>query len=271
MVALSRRSAGPLACLLMWVVAGVASAGETAPEAKAQEISPQEISRRARDRGALNLMDLTAELRLVTTSRDGASKEQVLVSSARRVAGKVRSLARFTAPPGVAGVAVLTAQAEGAAADEISLYLPKLHRVRKVAASQRGESFMQTDFSYADLGSTGGARDDSVKRKPDAVVEGRKSFVLEGTPGEGSPYGELILSVDQETFVPMRVEYRDREGKVMKVFRTLKLKRFQDRTLAAEAVMENQAQGSKTALTVLRVEASRLGDEDYTERALERG
>ncbi|HVE83458.1 MAG TPA: outer membrane lipoprotein-sorting protein [Myxococcales bacterium] len=235
------------------------------------EESAQEISRKSRERGALNLLDLTAELRLVTTGKDGAVKEQRLVSSARKVGGKLHSLARFTEPSGVAGVAVLTVQGEGAAADEISLYLPKLKRVRKIVQSQRGESFMQTDFSYADLGSSGGARDEALKREPDAAAEGRQCYVLRGSPGEGSPYGEVTLFVDQETYVPMRVEYRDRDGKLLKVFRALKLKRFQDRTLAAEAVMENAAQGSRTALTVLRLEASRLSDDDFTERALERG
>jgi len=256
----SLRVPGALLAGLTWVAAGVAGAGESA----------QEIARKSRERGALNLLDLTAELRLVTTGKDGTSREQRMVTSSRRVGGKLHSISRFTAPPGVAGVAVLTAQGEGTAADEISLYLPKLKRVRKIVQAQRGESFMQTDFSYADLGSQG-AREDAVERAPDAVAEGRKCFVLKGNAGEGSPYGEVTLFVDQETYVPMRVEYRDKGGQLLKTFRTLKLKRFQERTLAAEAVMENQAQGSKTALTVLRLEASRLADEDFTERALERG
>jgi outer membrane lipoprotein-sorting protein len=257
---LSRRTAVALLAGLAWVVAPAAPAEESA----------HDIARKSRERGSLNLMDLTAELRLVTTGKDGVAKEQQMVSSARRVGGRVRSLSRFTAPPGVAGVAVLTVEGEGKGTDEISLYLPKLKRVRKIAQAQRGESFMSTDFSYADLGGQG-ARDDAMVRGPDAVAEGRKCFVLKGNAGEASPYREVTLFVDQETYVPMRVEYRDKDGALVKVFRTLKLKRFQDRTLAAESVMENQATGSKTALSVLKLEPSRLGDDDFTERALERG
>jgi hypothetical protein len=260
MVGPSFRAAGALLIGLAWSAAPVAGAQESA----------QEIARKSRERGALNLLDLTAELRMVTTGKDGSSKEQRMVSSARRIGGRIHSLVRFTAPPGVAGVAVLTAEGEGKSPDEISLYLPKLKRVRKIVQAQRGQAFMDTDFSYADLGAQG-AREDAVVRGPDAVAEGRKCYVLKGNAGEGSPYGEVTLFVDQETYVPMRVEYRDQEGQLVKVFRTLKLKRFQDRTLAAEAVMENQAQGSKTALSILRLEASRLSDEDFTERALERG
>jgi Outer membrane lipoprotein-sorting protein len=256
----SFRAAGALLIGLAWCGASTAWAEESA----------QEIARKSRERGALNLLDLTAELRMVTTGKDGAAKEQQMVSSARRIGGRIHSLARFTAPPGVAGVAVLTAEGDGKSPDEISLYLPKLKRVRKIAQAQRGESFMSTDFSYADLGAQG-AREDSVARGPDAVAEGRKCFVLKGSGGEGSPYGEVTLFVDQETYVPTRVEYRDRDGALLKVFRTLKLKKLQERTIAAESVMENQATGSKTALSVLKLEPSRLTDDDFTERALERG
>src|SRR5688500_3274214 len=74
---------------------------EPAPE------SAQEIARKSRERGSLNLLDLTAELRMVTTGSDGKAKEQTLVSSARKIGGRVHSVARFLSPPGVAGVAVL--------------------------------------------------------------------------------------------------------------------------------------------------------------------
>jgi hypothetical protein len=69
-----------------------------------------EISRKARERGALNLVGVRAELRLTTETKDGRKKEQQLTSTARRVEGRLRSLARFSQPP---GVAVLTV--EGAA------------------------------------------------------------------------------------------------------------------------------------------------------------
>jgi hypothetical protein len=247
-------------------VSAHARTGEPPPPGSAQD-----IARKSRERGSLNLLDLTAELRMVTTGSDGKAKEQTLVSSARKISGRVHTMARFMSPPGVAGVAVLTVEGEGDAPDEISLYLPKLKRVRKVARTQRGESFMQTDFAYADLGSTGGAREEDLRLMPEQAVDGRPCHVLRGEPGADSPYGQVTVFVDKETYVPLRAEYRDRDGALMKVYRALKQSRFKGRTLATEAVMENVKQGSKTTLTVLRLEESRLGDDAFTERALERG
>lgn len=233
--------------------------------------SASDIFKKSRERGALNLLDLTAELKLTTTDKAGATREQVITASSRKVEGRVRSISRFSSPPGVAGVTILTIEGPPGEGDEISLYLPKLKRVRKVAKSQRGDAFMQTDFSYADLGATGGAQEENLARKPDEKLDGRDVYVLTGKPGPESPYGELTAYVDKQTYAPMKVEYSDRAGKPWKVYRTVKLKKFKDRTIAAEAVMENLQTGSKTKLEVLRLQDSELGDDAFTERALERG
>ena len=101
------------------VCASIALADETAAE----------ISKKSRERGALNLVGLTAELKLVSIGADGRSKEQVLTSTSKNIDGKNHALARFSAPAGVAGVAVLTVAGD-AAGDDVSLYLPRLKRVR---------------------------------------------------------------------------------------------------------------------------------------------
>lgn len=237
--------------------------------ARAEE-SAQEISKKSREKGALNLVGLTAELKLVTTSSDGKAKEQVLSTTSKTINGKSHALARFSAPAGVSGVAVLTIEGAPGEGDDVSLYLPKLKRVRKVAKSDRGKAFMDTDFAYADITSNG-ASDDALKRLPDEKVEGRPCFVLKGKGDDSSPYGDVTLWVDQQTYVPMKVEYLDKAGKPFKRYRTLKLKSFRDRVMAAESVMENLQTGSKTQMTVLKLEDATLGDEAFTERALERG
>jgi hypothetical protein len=234
------------------------------------EETAAEISKRSREKGALNLVGLTAELKLVTSAADGKTKEQRLSTSSRTIGGKSHALARFFAPAPVAGVAVLTIEGSAGDGDDVALYLPKLKRVRKVAKSDRGKAFMDTDFAYADIASNG-TRDEDVKRLADEKVEGRDCYVLVGQGEAASAYGEVKLFVDKQTSVPMRVEYQDKSGKPFKRYRTLKLKAFQERVIAAESVMENLQTSSKTVMTVLKLEDSALGDDAFTEQALERG
>ncbi len=249
----------------VWMMCGVLAASVALAEESAAE-----ISKKSRERGALNLVDLSAELKLTTTSADGKVKDQVLSTSSKNVGGKNHALSRFIQPAGVAGVAFLTIEGGPGEADDISLYLPKLKRVRKVAKTERGKAFMDTDFSYADIASNG-SKDEENKRLPDDKVDGRDCFVLLGKGGDDSPYGEVKLFVDKQTWVPMKVEYADKAGKPLKRYRALKLKAFKDRTIAAQSVMENLQTGTKTQLTVLKLEDAASSDDAYTERALERG
>jgi hypothetical protein len=247
-----------LGCLVL--VASAALAEETAAE----------ISKNSRERGALNLVNLSAELKLTTTAADGKTKDQTLTTSSKNVGGKNHALSRFSEPAAVAGVAFLTIEGGPGEADDISLYLPKLKRVRKVAKTERGKAFMDTDFSYADIASNG-SRDEDMKRLPDEKVEGRDCFLIAGKGGEDSPYSEVKIWVDKKTWVPMKAEYADKAGKPFKRYRTLKLKAFKDRTIAAESVMENLQANTKTQMQVLKLEDAATSDDAYTERALERG
>src|SRR3954464_1845234 len=77
--------------------------------ALAEETAAQ-ISKNSRERGALNLVNLSAELKLTTTGADGKTKDQVLTTSSKNVGGKNHALSRFSQPPGVAGVAFLTVE-----------------------------------------------------------------------------------------------------------------------------------------------------------------
>jgi hypothetical protein len=257
-----RKIIAPLVCVLVALL--------VIPPARAED-SAVEIVRRSRERGALNLLGVRAEVKLTSVSKTGQRKEQVLTSTAKRVEGRLHSLARFSQPAGVAGVAVLTVEGARGEPADISLYLPKLKRVRKVARTQRGQSFMDTDFNYADLGGSGGEQEEVMRLVGETKVLDRLAHVLRGKPGPDSPYGEVTLYVDKETSVPVKIEYSDRDGKPLKVYRAQQLKTFKDKVLAARAVMENLQTGSTTTLEVLKLEEVQLGDEAFTERALERG
>ncbi|HYX90229.1 MAG TPA: outer membrane lipoprotein-sorting protein [Myxococcaceae bacterium] len=240
-----------------------------APALATSSESAEEIARKSRDRGALNLRDLSAEVRL-TTVRGEKTKVQVLRTTAKEIRGRSHSLARFLSPPGVDGVTVLTIEGQGEEPDDISIYLPKLRRVRKVATSQRGQSFMDTDFNYADLAGTGAERK-GVKRLADAKVGDRDAFVLQSDVVGDSPYRRVTLYVDKESYVPLRVDYADQDGRPFKHYEALKLRTFNGRILAAESVMKNLQSGSETRMEILRIEEATLGDEAFSERALERG
>ena len=95
---------------------------------------------------------MSAELRLVLTSKGGAQRvRHVLLRSKRNARGESRMLMRFTKPADVRGMGFLLIEHDGGE-DDRRLYIAALRRVRRISASGSGGNFMSSDFSYYDIG-----------------------------------------------------------------------------------------------------------------------
>jgi hypothetical protein len=110
--------------------------------------SPAEWLRRAFERryGASTHQQLTLSLHL-----DGHEvKRQQIEVVTQMEQGRLRALARFTAPEDLRDTALLVLEQDGRP-DDYFLFLPALDRVRRVSGAQRSDSFMGTDLTYEDL------------------------------------------------------------------------------------------------------------------------
>ena len=86
---------------------------------------------------------------------------------------------RFTSPADIKGTAVLTIENDGD--DDIWVYLPALKKVRRLAASNKKDAFVGTDFSYGDvLGHRVEDWNQKFVRKD--TLDGKPVIVIESTP-----------------------------------------------------------------------------------------
>ncbi len=66
--------------------------------------------------------------------------------------GLEKRFIRFIEPADVRGTAMLIVDNENTA-DEMWIYLPALKKVRRIVSSEKGKSFMSSEFSNADISS----------------------------------------------------------------------------------------------------------------------
>ena len=171
-------------------------------------------------------------------------------------------------PAEVRGVGFLVNERNGQASQR-SLYLPAQKRVRRVSGSAGSGTFLNTDFSYADLDLAGGAGDANTLLA-DETVDGQKCWVVATKPAD-SPYGRILTSVHQQTGVPLRVVYEDKDGKPVKRLESKKVKQLEGRWYAIESVMTTLAAGTTTTLSITSLDTkAALSPDDFTEQALER-
>jgi Outer membrane lipoprotein-sorting protein len=191
--------------------------------------------------------------------------------------GGDRLLMRFTYPNDIAGTSFLVWERDGAE-DERFLFLPALGRVRRIAGSERQESFVGSDFTYEEIG--GRALEDYTYALLDANAtftdaEGRAhpAYQLESRAKQADAlYPRVVSLVRKDNFVVVRAEIFNRRNEREKEYRVLRLEQVSGIWTALSVVMTNELDRTRTELTTTSVSYNvGLKESDFSRRELERG
>lgn len=244
-----------------------ASPGSAQTPSTAEEIADRMLSQ---DPFGWDEAETTIRMTLINGS--GAKKERVMESLRRRKGGQLQSVIRFRSPQEVAGTAFLMMEREKGESEQ-HIYLPGLKRTRRIVGREREGSFMGSDFSYADF-ERRDTRDSKQRRLPDEEVGGVKTYVLESVPKDlaTSTYSKIETWVRQDNFLPLRIRFYDKSGKLLKTYYTKRIRTMEGRPVIVEAQMVNKQTGHSTELVVdnLRPRTS-IPDTAFTPTALEHG
>lgn len=184
-----------------------------------QGVSETELMRRNLASG--KVLDSVASATFTLTDRSGAQrvrKTSTLTKLQPNGDDNMR-LVRFLAPADVKGTSTLLVEHAGAD-DDMWIYLPALKKVRRLAASNKKDSFVGTDFSYGDA--IGHKVDDWTHRLlREEQLDGVPCLVIESEPrtpavATDTGYSKRLTWVRTDNFVSPRVEIWDNEGKPLK-------------------------------------------------------
>ncbi len=256
--------------LLAFVLPAQAQDGERARSILAE-------ARRLAD-GERKWNDRTQEMKLrIIDRRGGERSRQLLIKVKKYDHDRTRSIVFFSAPEDVRGVGMLQ-WADPKGKDEQWLYLPELGKVRQISGAAKRESFVGTDFSYEDLAVITQILDwDDTEAKAEFVrdeeVNGHLCHLLEFTPtGKDISYGKVRAWVDAKELVVRKYEMVDKNGTVAKTLSLADVRLVGKIPTAFHMEMQNNGTGSRTVVDFTKVAYDTgLADEEFTQRALERG
>lgn len=212
----TRRPLWQLAILLM---VGSSTILLLARNAHAEELSPLAIMKR--NMISTKVSDSTTNATFTLTSNQGSKR-------VRKTRGYTRlqkngndnmRLVRFLTPADIKGTSTLLLEHTDAD-DDMWVYLPALHKVRRLSASNKKDSFVGTDFSYGDV----------IGYKPeewnhrlvkDEVIDGVACYVIESIPassavGQDSGYSKRLSWISKNNYVALRIEFWDMGGQPLK-------------------------------------------------------
>ncbi len=230
----------------------------------------QEIIDRVRDREDNQTMQ--SRVQMILTSKDGVRTERLLDQFSVRTGTVTKSVMVFQRPANVANTRFLVLSEEGTE-DNRWIFLPNLARVRRIAGSEGGSSFVGTDFTYDDLSIREASRDNHRLLRED-TVDGQKVFVIESspkTPGD-SQYSKVVSYILPDKWLPIKLEMYDRQGRLLKVMTAGQIENVQGIWSYRKAKMENVQAGTSTEINLQIIEyGKRIPDGVFTTRFLETG
>jgi len=117
----------------------------------AQQPDAGQIMSKARDLSMSG--SLSANVSLTITEKGGATRNRTISMATKSYPdGLEKRFIRFMEPADVRGTAMLIVDNEKTA-DEMWIYLPALKKVRRIVSTEKGKSFMSSEFSNADISS----------------------------------------------------------------------------------------------------------------------
>jgi len=159
--------------------------------------------------------------------------------------------------------------------DDRWLYLPALDLVKRIAASDKRTSFVGSDFLYEDVSGRNLAEDTH-----ELIKTTDEYYVVRNVPKKPDTveFSYFDVSIDQETFVPMKMEFYDKNNKLYRIIESLKVEtvevkegeKVQKFPTVVKSVVSDLNTGSKTEMEFTNVQYNIKLKDIFTERYLRR-
>ncbi len=151
--------------------------------------------------------------------------------------------------------------------DDRWLYLPGLDLVKRIAAGDKRTSFVGSDFLYEDVSGRSLEEDthELIKITDDL-------FIIKNVPKQplAVEFAYYDVSIDRKTYMPMKMEYYDKKGKLYRIIESKEIKTIQNFPTVVKSVVSDLNTGGKTEMEFSNIKYDiDLGD-IFTERYLRR-
>ena len=234
----------------------------------AQAMNGRELAKKIHDRYMGD--NFSAQAKMVLIDEDGDKRIRDMTMMMLEESGIRKNLIRFTSPSDIAGTGFLTLENEDGSTDQF-LYLPALDRTRRIVTSQRGRSFVNSDFTYEDM--TRRPVDDSqheiVGQKK---VSGRECWILETRPlpKASSEYSLIRSVIPKDLHLAIKSEYFNKDDEQIKTYLVKQLKKIQAIWTPLEYVMIQHRDEHRTVIRIEDITYNTdIGKDAFTRRYLE--
>jgi len=205
----------------------------------------------SRSRNRIQSETVSSRSRMVITAKDGSTSERVIDQYSKDGPNGGRLMIVFQSPASVAGTRFLTMDNASGGTDQW-IFLPSLGRVRRIAASEGGGSFMGTDFSYDDISSVD--REVSLDTHTllrEETLDGKSCYVIQSVPKDTSwQYSKTVSWIDRESNLLYKIEMYNRRGEPVRIMEMSGFRDVQGRLTPIQTKISTVGAGTSTTINL---------------------
>ncbi len=191
----------------------------------AAELTALQVMQQADERDDGETM--RADYTMVLIDRRDRQRTRNLYIYSKDYGADTKTLSQFESPVDIRGTSYLNFDWDDPDRDDDSwLYLPALQRVKRIASSDTSDSFLGSDFTYADINGIEIDWFDYRFINESEMVDGFDTWVIEATPKPGfkdkaedaTGYSKLQSWIRKDNFVQVRGQAWELRGNRIKYF-----------------------------------------------------
>jgi predicted RND superfamily exporter protein len=243
----------------------------------AQEIKSDEIMERNYQSTRLDSSISEASFRLISASGQERLRKTLSVSKLNADGINNRRMIRFLSPSDVRNTTTLLDE-NSEAEDAIWIYLPALKKSRRLASSNKKNSFVGTELSYGDIighktqqWSHKLLRQENQNNTPTYLIE---SVPKSAAIAQESGYSKRISWIHKEHFFAIKIDFYDTAGVLLKTVNNSDLKEVDTKHKKWQAMLvsvKNHQTGGSTIIKLDKFDANgKVNDDFFSLRYLEK-
>jgi outer membrane lipoprotein-sorting protein len=195
-----------------------------------------------------------------------------------------KALTLFETPADIRGTAYLNFDWDDAAADDDSwLYLPALQRVKRIASSDTSDSFMGSDFTFADINGYEIDWFDYTFVNESEIIDDSEVWVIEATPKpeykdraeEATGYSRMQTWIRKDNYVQVRGQVWELKGNRVKYFNSSEIELIDDIWTTKRLQAITTRNGRQEHASVLQINSIQynvdVDDSVFTTDSMQRG
>jgi len=223
---------------------------------------------------------VSRRLDMTMTDKRGKSRTRSTIGYRKYIGDQKRTIIFYRKPSNVKGTGFMTYDyADAKKDDDQWLYLPALRKVRRISASDRGDYFLGTDFTYDDIKKEGKIESSDFQYTliEEEELKNYKTYKLDGIPNTQEiakelGYGRVSLWVDQNSWSIVKADYWDVKGKFLKTLLVDDIRKVDGIWTRHKMSIQNHKTGHRTVFDFSEVDyKTPVADSIFTKRSLSKG